>query len=42
LGAGVNLPVLAVKQALGWPVAADELKVKWGTHFMRYWQEGFY
>lgn len=42
LGAGVNLPVLAVKQALDWPVTPDELKVKWGTHFMRYWQEVFY
>jgi carbamoyl-phosphate synthase large subunit len=42
LGAGVNLPVLAVKQALGWPINAGETQVKWGTHFLRYWQEVFY
>jgi len=42
LGAGINLPVLAVKQELGLPVLPDELQVKWGTKFSRYWDEVFY
>lgn len=42
LGAGINLPLLALKQELGWPVEAAELTVKWGTRFSRYWQEVFY
>lgn len=42
LGAGVNLPVLAIKQELGLPISPDELMVKWGTKFSRYWEEVFY
>jgi carbamoyl-phosphate synthase large subunit len=42
LGAGVNLPVLAIKQELGLPISPDELIVKWGTKFSRYWEEVFY
>ena len=42
LGAGINLPLLAIKQELGLPVEAAELTVKWGTKFSRYWQEVFY
>ncbi len=42
LGAGINLPVLAIKQELGLPIAAEELNVKWGTRFSRYWEEVFY
>lgn len=42
LGAGINLPVLAVKQALGLPVTREEMAVKWGTKFIRYWEEVFY
>lgn len=42
LGAGVNLPVLAVRQELGLPISPDELNVKWGTKFSRYWKEVFY
>lgn len=42
LGAGVNLPLLAIKQAVGWPVSAEELQVRWGTKFSRYWTEVFY
>lgn len=42
LGAGINLPVLAIKQELGLPIHADELSVKWGTKFSRYWEEVFY
>ena len=42
LGAGVNLPVLAIKQELGLPVSTDETIVKWGTRFARYWKDVFY
>jgi len=42
LGAGVNLPLLAVKQELGLPIPAEELQVKWGTRFSRYWSEVFW
>jgi carbamoyl-phosphate synthase large subunit len=42
LGAGINLPVLAVKQALGLPITPEEIAVKWGTKFIRYWEEVFY
>jgi carbamoyl-phosphate synthase large subunit len=42
LGAGVNLPVLAIKQELHLPIAEHELEVKWGTKFSRYWSEVFY
>lgn len=42
LGAGINLPVLAIKQEWGWPISPEELQVKWGTKFSRYWEEVFY
>jgi carbamoyl-phosphate synthase large subunit len=42
LGAGVNLPVLAIKQELGLPITAADLQVKWGTKFSRYWTEIYY
>ncbi|MEO7393630.1 MAG: ATP-grasp domain-containing protein [Chitinophagaceae bacterium] len=42
LGAGVNLPVLAIKKELGLPITPEELLVKWGTKFSRYWNEVFY
>ena len=42
LGAGVNLPLLAVKQELGLPVSPAQTEVKWGTSFSRYWTEVFY
>ncbi len=42
LGAGVNMPELAVKQELGLPISSEELQVKWGTKFSRYWNEVFY
>ncbi len=41
-GAGVNLPLLAVKQELGLPIMPNELTVKWGVRFSRYWEEVFY
>jgi carbamoyl-phosphate synthase large subunit len=40
--AGINLPVLAVKQALGIAPSEAELNVKWGTRMTRYWEEVFY
>jgi carbamoyl-phosphate synthase large subunit len=42
LGAGVNLPLEAVKQELGTPCSLDDSSVKWGTRFVRYWTEVFY
>lgn len=42
LGAGINLPLLAVKQALNIPIDEKELQVKWGTQFSRYWTEVYY
>ncbi len=42
LGAGVNLPLLAVKQELRLPITSDELKVNWNTAFSRYWAEVYY
>jgi carbamoyl-phosphate synthase large subunit len=42
LGAGINLPLLAVKQELGLTIAEEELQVKWGTRFSRYWSEVFW
>jgi carbamoyl-phosphate synthase large subunit len=42
LGAGINLPVLAVKQELRLPIPQEELQVKWGVKFSRHWSEVFY
>jgi len=42
LGAGINLPSLAIKQALNLPIIPEELSVNWGTQFSRYWNEVFY
>ena len=42
LGAGVNLPLLAIRQELGLPILPEELEVKWGTQFSRYWREVFH
>jgi carbamoyl-phosphate synthase large subunit len=42
LGAGINLPILGIKQALGLPILPEELQVIWGTKFSRYWNEVFY
>ena len=42
LGAGVNLPLLAIKQELCLAITPDELEVRWGTRFSRYWNEVFY
>lgn len=42
LGAGINFPALAIRQELGLPFKQDELAVKWGTKFSRYWEEVFH
>jgi len=42
LGAGVNLPLIAIKQELGITILPEELNVKWGTGFSRHWSEVFY
>jgi len=42
LGAGINLPALAIKQELNLPISDEELEVKWGTRFSRYWSEVYY
>jgi len=42
LGAGVNLPLLAVKQEVELPISEEELQVKWGTKFSRHWTEVYY
>jgi carbamoyl-phosphate synthase large subunit len=42
LGAGINLPVLAIKSELGLPINEDERQVKWGTRFGRFWEEVYY
>lgn len=40
LGAGINLPLLAVYSALGRPFDIPE--VKWGTRFVRYYDEVYF
>lgn len=42
LGAGVNLPLLAIKQELGLSSNKAELQVKWGTKFSKYWKSIYY
>jgi carbamoyl-phosphate synthase large subunit len=42
LGAGINLPLLAMKQELGLPISPGEMDVKWGTRFSRFWSEIYY
>lgn len=42
LGAGVNLPLLAIYQEMGIVPDAADMDVKWGTQFSRFWTEVFY
>ena len=42
MGAGVNLPLLAVHQELGLPLRKEDMQPVWGTRFARYWTEVFY
>ena len=41
-GAGVNLPVLAIKQQLGIPLELQDMEVNWGKQFSRYWVEVYH
>jgi carbamoyl-phosphate synthase large subunit len=42
LGAGVNLPLLAVHNEMGMSLTEDRMTVRWGVAFSRYWTEVFY
>lgn len=42
LGAGVNLPLLAIYSELSIPIDEHDLQVIWGTKFKRFWDEVFY
>jgi carbamoyl-phosphate synthase large subunit len=42
LGVGVNLPLLAIFQELGMGIEINNLNIRWGTQFSRYWTEVFY
>lgn len=42
LGAGINLPVLAIQQERGQLPPRDTLKVKWGVRFSKHWEINFY
>ncbi len=42
LGAGINLPVLAIQQEMGILLSPEQLKVKWGVKFSKYWDLVFY
>ena len=37
--AGVNFPLLSVKMVLGEDLELGDLKVQWGTKFVRYWED---
>lgn len=42
LGAGVNLPLMAVHQELNITIEEHDKQVIWGTKFIRFWEEVFY
>lgn len=42
LGVGINLPLLAVKQAMSLDLNLDPAKIQWGRKFSRYWSEVFH
>lgn len=42
LGAGVNLPVLAIRQVMGIGTDPTAIPIKWGTRFSRYWEDVFH
>jgi carbamoyl-phosphate synthase large subunit len=42
LALGVNLPLESVNQEIGKKCLIEEQRLKWGVHFIRYWQEVFY
>jgi len=39
LGAGINLPLLAIKQEMGLSIESTEMQPVWGTAFIRHWTE---
>jgi carbamoyl-phosphate synthase large subunit len=42
LGAGVNLPLLAVQMEMGETINPETINIKWGTEFTRHWTEVFH
>ncbi len=42
LGAGINVPLDALRLALDEPVAGRQELVQWGVGFVRYWSEAFF
>jgi len=40
--AGVNLPYLAIKKALGENIKDSDVHINWGTEMLRYWNEVYY
>ena len=42
LGAGVNLPLIAISQTMGWEIKPNEMEIKWETSFIRYYNEVFF
>lgn len=42
LGAGVNLPLLAVWQEMGETINPNTINIKWGTQFTRHWTEVYH
>ena len=42
LGAGVNLPLIAISQIMGWEIKPNEMETKWETSFIRYYNEVFF
>lgn len=42
MGAGLNLPLLAVHLEAGMPFNPNDIQVKWGTNFTRHWTEVFH
>jgi carbamoyl-phosphate synthase large subunit len=42
LGAGINVPLDAVRIALDEPVEGSQDQIQWGVGFVRYWSEAFF
>lgn len=42
LGAGVNMPLLALQAEMGETINPDTIEIKWGTEFTRHWVEVFH
>jgi hypothetical protein len=37
--AGVNIPLMAVKMAIGEELHLQDIKIAWGKKFVRYWED---